>query len=339
MIKEITATGKTVNEAVEALKQKLSVTDLDGIDYKVLSVGKKGGLFGIGAAPAKVAAYINDGQTESAPVSEQSKSKAFEKSASEDSSKELLREQPAQRPMKTERPSRPERGSADKSKSRAAEPAEKTADMKPKRPKSPITETETAAAVRFVETLIQNLEIQVKAELVSDEGSGARISITGADAGMLIGHHGETLDALQYLANLAANRAEGKGDHERIAVDVENYRQKREETLRALARRMAAKVQKYGRSVVLEPMNPYERRIIHAEVQEIEGVSTSSIGSDSNRKVVLFPTDQGMGKLPVRTDKRRSDAQRRGRGTAPKRSHDAAAAPEPAQDEQASENE
>ena len=92
----------------------------------------------------------------------------------------------------------------------------------------------------------------------------------------------------------------------KISVDVEGYRAKREETLRALARRMADKVLKYKKSVMLEPMNPYERRIIHSEVQKIEGVSTNSIGSDNNRKVVIFPTDKGMGKLPPRNDHRHS---------------------------------
>ena len=110
---------------------------------------------------------------------------------------------------------------------------------------------------------------------------------------MLIGHHGDTLDAFQYLANLAANREFKSGDknHNRVTVDIEDYRSKREQTLRALARRMANKAIKYGRSVMLEPMNPYERRIIHSEIQNIEGVATNSIGSENNRKVVIYLTD------------------------------------------------
>lgn len=338
MITEIAATGKNVNEAMEALKQKLGVTDLDGIDYKVLSVGKKGGLFGIGASPAKVAAYIDDGQAEAAPSPKQIETKVADKKAAESFDKKP-QERPAQKNAKTEQSQKAEQPEADKAKVAAAPAVEKKSEARPKRPKTPVTEAETGVAMCFIEKLIQNLEIRVEAALVPDEEDGVCISITGEDAGMLIGHHGETLDALQYLANLAANRAEGKGDHERISVDVENYRAKREETLRALARRMAAKVQKYGRSVVLEPMNPYERRIIHAEVQEIEGVSTSSIGSDNNRKVVLFPTDKGMGKLPPRTDRRRGNGQRRGRSGAPRRNHDAAVPEISEQNEQRSENE
>ena len=111
---------------------------------------------------------------------------------------------------------------------------------------------------------------------------------------MLIGHHGDTLDALQYLANLASARKNIKGerDKSRVTIDIGGYRAKREETLRALARRMAAKALRNRRSVMLEPMSAYERRIIHSEVQGIEGVSTNSVGSDNNRKIVIYLTDK-----------------------------------------------
>ena len=114
------------------------------------------------------------------------------------------------------------------------------------------------------------------------------------DAGILIGHHGETLDALQYLSNLSANRKipGEKKEYVKMTVDVEGYRAKREETLRSLARKMAEKVLKNKKSVMLEPMNPYERRIIHSEIQNIEGVSTNSIGSENNRKIVIYLVDK-----------------------------------------------
>ena len=126
---------------------------------------------------------------------------------------------------------------------------------------------------------------------------------------MLIGHHGETLDALQYLANLAANRKSGgeKREYIKITLDVEGYRAKREEALRALARRMAERVQKYKKSVMLEPMNPYERRIIHSEVQLIEGVSTNSIGSENNRKVVLYLDEKGINASKKPVSKKKDD--------------------------------
>ena len=107
---------------------------------------------------------------------------------------------------------------------------------------------------------------------------------------MLIGHHGDTLDALQYLANLASaqKNAEGVKDKSRVTVNIEGYRAKREETLRTLARSKAAQALRTHRNVMLEPMSPYERRIIHSEIQSIEGVTTNSIGNDTNRKVVIM---------------------------------------------------
>lgn len=146
------------------------------------------------------------------------------------------------------------------------------------------------AALDFIETLLKDMNIEASVEMTDGENGEKRINVTGEAAAVLIGHHGDTLDSLQYLANLAANkRVDGKKEpYVKIAVDVEGYRAKREETLRALARRMAAKVLKYKKSVMLEPMNPYERRIIHSEIQNIAGVSTNSIGSENNRKIVIF---------------------------------------------------
>lgn len=189
-------------------------------------------------------------------------------------------------------------------------------------------------AIDFVRTLIEDMGIDAVAE-ISDVG-GKLINITGGDAGILIGHHGATLDAIQYLVNLAANkrsdmlrreeeaasaarseedepaeseysydeggiknqmtersRTVGKG-YVRITLDIEGYREKREQTLRALARRMAYRVQKYKKSVTLEPMNPYERRIIHSEVQNIPGVTTISVGNDTDRKIIIYSEEVGM---------------------------------------------
>ena len=149
-------------------------------------------------------------------------------------------------------------------------------------------------ALEFIKKLISDM--QISAEVVMTDGENADsklISVTGESAAVLIGHHGETLDSLQYLANLAANkRINGvKREFVKISVDVEGYRAKREETLRKLARQKASQVLKGKKSVMLEPMNPYERRIIHSEVQGIEGVSTNSIGSENNRRVVMFLDD------------------------------------------------
>ena len=145
-------------------------------------------------------------------------------------------------------------------------------------------------ALAFIKKLLADMNIEAEIAMTDGDNGEKIIAISGEAAAILIGHHGETLDSLQYLANLAANKKiDGKkGDYVKIAVDVEGYRAKREETLRALARKMASKVLKYKKSVMLEPMNPYERRIIHSEIQNIEGVSTNSIGSENNRKIVIF---------------------------------------------------
>ena len=148
-------------------------------------------------------------------------------------------------------------------------------------------------ALEFIKKVVEDMELGLNVALKAGNNDDTVITVDGEGAGLLIGHHGETLDALQYLANLAANKkVKGeKREYTKITLDVEGYRAKREEALRALARRMASKVVKYKKSVMLEPMNPYERRIIHSEVQLIEGVSTNSIGSENNRRIVMFLDD------------------------------------------------
>ena len=212
MSKEIITTGKTVEDAVAAAVAELGVSSAEQIEYTVVEEPKKG-IFGIGAAPAKISAKICI------------KGEIF--------------------------------------------------------------------AFNFINQLVKDMGLDVTVEMKEMEGSDKDcklIDISGEGAGVLIGHHGDTLDSLQYLANLAANkRVDGiKPDYVKITVDAENYRAKREETLRALARKMADKVLKQKKSVMLEPMNPYERRIIHSEIQNIEGVSTNSIGSENNRKIVIY---------------------------------------------------
>ena len=149
-------------------------------------------------------------------------------------------------------------------------------------------------ALQFIRQIAENMGLE-NLTYSTEEGTNDDIvlKVCGDNAGLLIGHHGETLDALQYLCNLAANhRTEGeKREYTRITLDVEDYREKREAALRALARRKAEKVLREKRSVMLEPMNPYERRIIHSAVQEIPGVTTNSIGVENNRRVVIFLED------------------------------------------------
>ncbi len=141
-------------------------------------------------------------------------------------------------------------------------------------------------AKEYILTILKSLGIEEAEIEVEADDEDVRISIScGDDYGSVIGRRGETLDAIQYLTRLVINR--GSEEYKRVSINVGNYREKRENTLRALARKNAAKVRKYGRNVVLEPMNPYERRIIHTTVQEIEGVTSHSVGSDGDRKVVI----------------------------------------------------
>lgn len=136
----------------------------------------------------------------------------------------------------------------------------------------------------FLESVFEKMNVDVDIEKYEDEDS-VLFKISGKDSGIIIGRRGETLDALQYLTSLVVNKSSKK--YMRVTIDIENYRKKREETLARLARRLADKVVKYRRNISLEPMNPYERRIIHSTLQNNEYVETYSVGEDPNRKVVI----------------------------------------------------
>lgn len=151
---------------------------------------------------------------------------------------------------------------------------------------------------------LEDIEIEIK-----EEESGALLSLTGEDIGFIIGHRGETLDALQYLAGLVANHVENT--YYRITLDIGNYREKRKETLEVLGRKMAAKALKTGRNCSLEPMNPYERRIIHTAVQEVEGAKSWSEGEDMARHVVIGPEE---GERPQRRSNNYRGGNARSRG-------------------------
>lgn len=161
-------------------------------------------------------------------------------------------------------------------------------------------------AFEFIKKLLADMNLDCTVTMREGDNDDVVISIDGEDAGSLIGHHGDTLDSLQYLANLASNRKENgvKREFARITIDIEDYRAKREAALRALARKKAAQVQKYKKSIMLEPMNPYERRIIHSEIQNVEGVSTNSIGADNNRRIVIYLEEAGVPTQPKKKAKK-----------------------------------
>ncbi len=278
MIKEIIATGKDVVEAKENARAALGAGPLDDVNFEILHAGSKG-IFGIiGVKPAQVRAYME------LPDPEERHRRKSEKPRRENNNN---------------KENRPEKKQKQKAKKQDAASGEEKAKSKviPElelklEPK--IVKDGEDVSFDFVKTLISDIGLSAQASLYSCEDGTRRIIIAGDDASTLIGHHGDTLDALQYLANLASARKNinGERDKSRVTIDIEGYRAKREDTLRALARRMAAKALRNKRSVMLEPMSAYERRIIHSEVQNIEGVSTNSIGSDNNRKIVIFLTDK-----------------------------------------------
>ena len=136
----------------------------------------------------------------------------------------------------------------------------------------------------FLEKLFGNMKLDAKLD-IEEKDDEINVKISGDNMGILIGRHGEILDSLQYLTGFAANN--GRDDHTRVTVDVENYRARREDALRILAKRMADKAKKYRKSFTLEPMPAYERRIIHSQVQEMHGVTTYSIGQGNDRRVVI----------------------------------------------------
>ena len=143
-------------------------------------------------------------------------------------------------------------------------------------------------AVKFINGLLEKLEINGKAVVLSiSEPDHIRIDISGPDMGPVIGRRGDTLDAIQYLTSLVLNKF--SDEHLRLTIDTENYRAKRAESLERLARKIAVKVSKYHKAMTLEPMNPYERRIIHAALQDFRGVTTYSTGTEPGRRVVIAP--------------------------------------------------
>ena len=161
-----------------------------------------------------------------------------------------------------------------------AEAPKAAASAEPKYAEGVKAETE-----KFLRGLLERMGVKAEIEITDRENGGILVNLSGPGMGAVIGRRGETLDAIQHLTNYAVNRGSDKRCH--ISVDAESYRAKREESLVHLAEKMAAKVVKYKRSMALEPMNSYERHVIHTALQNFEGVSTSSTGTEPNRRVVV----------------------------------------------------
>ena len=300
MIKEIIAMGKDVMEAKENAKVALGVGPLDDVNFEILHAGSKG-IFGIiGVKKAQVKAWIElpdvQEKKQRAPRPER-KTEDEVAPKTEENVNNSVQDKPERKKNNNQKKKKPQPKPQPKPQQKKAEPkAQKAPSIPEEELKMELRQVEAGEDMSFdfITTLLSDIGLKAEAKLYAVEDGTRRITIEGEDAAVLIGHHGDTLDALQYLANLACARKNSKGerDKSRVTIDIEGYRKKREETLRALARRMANKAKRNRRSVMLEPMSAYERRIIHSEIQNIEGVSTNSIGSDNNRKIVIFLTDK-----------------------------------------------
>ena len=302
MEKTIVTTGKTIDLAIEAALTQLGL-ERDDITYQVLALPKSGFL-GFGAQPAKIIVTyeVPDPEPTPAPVVEKPKSALGSASRSKPKSSAPVKkpepkaEAPKAEPVKPEAPKQ-EKPKAERKPERKAEPKQE----KPKAPKAePKVEKKVEAPKTyapaeagsveekievFIKGLLEHMDSKAVPHCWKEEGNTYKVDLVGDDLGYLIGRRGDTLDAIQHLANYTINRdVEG---HIRINVDAESYREKREDSLRRYARKKAQQVLKARRRTTLEPMNAYERHVIHAALQDMENISTHSTGTEPNRRVVI----------------------------------------------------
>ena len=277
----IDVTGKTEEEAIRKGLEQLGM-DRDDVSVEILERAKSGFL-GIGSSPARVRLTYGP---EEAPVAEPAPvvKPVVQKPAAEKEQKPAkpaapkAAEKPA-RPEKTERAPRPEKADKPQRTERPEKKEIPAIDL-------PLCEDDNARRiVAFVSGLLAHMDSAAQVKVYEVEKGRYKVILEGDKLGQLIGRRGETLDAIQQLTNYAVNT--GADKRIRVQMDAENYRARREQSLESLARKVAAKVQKYRRSVTLEPMNAYERHVIHAALQEVPGVTTYSVGTEPNRRVVV----------------------------------------------------
>ena len=250
MINTLEKSARTVDAAIEEALKELHMSR-DDVSVEILDMGKTG-FFGIGASPARV--RVSYETPDPAPVKPEKK--------------------PA--PAKAEKPAAP----------RAEKPAAPAkAEVKEAAPAVVDEDADYAAIRSFLTGLLDRMGVSADMEITPRANGGVNVNLTGSAMGAIIGRRGETLDAIQHLTNYVVNKDNEK--HLRVSVDAEAYRSKREESLTHLAEKMAEKAIKYKRSMALEPMNSYERHVIHTALQNYEGVTTSSTGVEPNRRVVV----------------------------------------------------
>ena len=279
MIRKQEATGKTVDEARAKACALLGVQADDlNVSCEVLEMPQKTGFLGLKLTPAKVCVSVEEPDAPAAPAVEEKKAPVQEKAA------------PAPAVEAPAAPAEPE--------AKAEEPAAPVAEAAAEQPAAEEEETEepinieenakVKAAVDYLREVIALMGVENVSFSAVQKGEATIIRLDGEKLGALIGRRGETMESLSYLASLVANRLEG--DYIKLGLDVAGYRDKRESDLTALAQRIGAKVRKTGRSFAMEPMNPYERRIIHSAIGKMEGVRSESKGEGRDRRVVIYST-------------------------------------------------
>ena len=276
----IDVTGKNEDEAISKALAQLGM-DRDDVSVEVLERAKSGFL-GLGACPAKIRVYYGPEEEEEPVVVKPEPAPVVKKPepVPSPSTPEERREAP---PAKPRRPERRERPVKERPQPR---PAERPAAPEPVLDLGEEVDDEKAQAIKaFRSGLLEHLGSAAEIKVDLPEKGRYKVILEGQGLGALIGRRGETLDAIQQLTSYAVNR--GGGSRVRIHLDAENYRAKREQSLQHLARMVAGKVVRYRRSVTLEPMNAYERHVIHTALQDFDGVTTYSTGTDPNRRVVV----------------------------------------------------
>ena len=284
MIRTQEATGKTVDEARINACALLGVEKDDiNVSYEVLEMPQKTGFLGLKLTPAKVCVSVEEPD---APAAAPAEPVVEKKTPVQEAVKAApVAEEPAaaaaQPEAKAEEPAAP-----------AAEAAAEQPAAEEEEPEVPIVIEENAkikAAVDYLREVIALMGVENVTFSAVQKGEATIIRLDGEKLGALIGRRGETMESLSYLASLVANRLEG--DYIKLGLDVAGYRDKRESDLTALAQRIGAKVRRTGRSFAMEPMNPYERRIIHSAIGKMEGVRSESKGEGRDRRVVIYSTD------------------------------------------------
>lgn len=272
MIKFIDMTGKTEDEAIRRALEQLGL-ERDDVSVEILERAKSGFL-GIGGSPATVRVSYDDGQPE--PVKPEPKSAAPKAEKKPVYCAEVLQKEVRAREKQEREAKRGER---------RAEPKAEKAPHEPAVLGEEIRDEKSEQIRTFLSGLLEHMDAKAEVKVYEVEKNRYKVILEGEKLGALIGRRGETLDAIQHLTNYAVNRGQNK--RARINVDAENYRTKREESLQRLAVKVAGKVVRYRRNITLEPMNAYERHVIHAALQDHPDVTTFSTGTEPNRRIVV----------------------------------------------------